>query len=161
MIRLVAYMKVKEFMITDVISAAPQMTLTEVMAMFVEKRIGGVPVCGDDGKLLGMVTDGDILRAIQPIDRKIFNFLLYMQYMEEIDVKTRLKETAGTPILSIAKTKNIVTVTPDDEMDIAVKHLSTHHFKKLPVIDEDGRVVGVISRGDVIRKIQSSILKEL
>ncbi|RDU35766.1 CBS domain-containing protein [Neobacillus piezotolerans] len=154
-------MKVKDFMITDVISAHPDMILTDVMALFVEKNIGGVPICGEDGKLLGMVTDGDILRAIQPIDRKIFNFLVYMEYMEEMDVKTRLKETAATPILSIAKTKNLITVTPDDEMDIAVKHLSTHHFKKLPVIDKENRVVGVISRGDVIRKIQSTILRDL
>ncbi|WP_316569005.1 CBS domain-containing protein [Neobacillus sp. YIM B06451] len=154
-------MKVKDFMITDVISATPEMTLAEVMALFVEKEIGGVPVCSGDGELLGMVTDGDILRAIQPIDRKIFDFLLYMECMEEMDVKTRLKETAGAPILSIAKTKNLVTVTPDDDVNLAVKHLSTHHFKKLPVIDEANQVVGVISRGDAIRKIQSSLLKDL
>ncbi|WP_053366630.1 CBS domain-containing protein [Bacillus sp. FJAT-27245] len=154
-------MKVKDFMIADVISAAPVMTLAELMALFVEKEIGGAPVCGADGELLGMITDGDILRAIQPIDRKIFDFLLYMECMEEMDVKTRLKETAGTPILSIAKTKNLVTVTPEDDVNIAIKHLSTHHFKKLPVIDEENRVVGVISRGDAIRKIQSTILKDL
>ncbi|WP_059170574.1 CBS domain-containing protein [Bacillus sp. FJAT-27445] len=154
-------MKVKEFMITDVISAAPEMTLAEVMALFVEKKIGGVPVCNKDGKLLGMVTDGDILRAIQPIDRKIVNFLIYMEYLEEIDVKTRLSDTSDTSIISIAKTKNIITVSPDDDMDIAVKHLSCHHFKKLPVVDAENRVVGVISRGDVIRKIQVTILKEL
>lgn len=154
-------MKVKEFMITDVISATPEMKLSEVMALFVEKKIGGVPVCGENSELLGMVTDGDILRVIQPIDRQIFDFLLYMQYAEEKNLKSRLKDTADRIIISIAKTKNLVTVSPEDEMDKAVKLLSQHHFKKLPVIDENNKVVGVISRGDVIRKIQASILKDL
>ncbi|WP_048824966.1 CBS domain-containing protein [Bacillus sp. B-jedd] len=154
-------MKVKEFMITDVISASPEMKLSEAMALFVEKKIGGVPICGENGELLGMVTDGDILRVIQPIDRQIFDFLLYMQYAEEKDLKSRLKDSADRMIISIAKTKNLVTVSPEDEMDKAVKLLSQHHFKKLPVIDENNKVVGVISRGDVIRKIQASILKDL
>ncbi|RHW42064.1 CBS domain-containing protein [Neobacillus notoginsengisoli] len=154
-------MKVKEFMITDVISASPDMTLAEVMALFVDKKVGGVPICGEDGELLGMVTDGDILRAIQPIDRQIFDFLLYMEYAEEKDVKSRLDDSADRTIISIAKKKNLVTVSPEDKMDKAVKLLSQHHFKKLPVIDKNNRVVGVISRGDVIRKIQATILKDL
>jgi CBS-domain-containing membrane protein len=62
--------------------------------------------------------------------------------------------------MDIARTKGIVTVTPEDEMKNVVQLLSKHHFKKLPVIDENHRVVGVISRGDVIRNIQSTILKE-
>ncbi|WP_043932134.1 CBS domain-containing protein [Bacillus sp. EB01] len=152
-------MKVKEFMIQNVISVTPEMTLAEVMTLFVEKKIGGVPVCGEDKKLLGMVTDGDILRAIQPIDRQIYNFIMYLDFVDEVNVIKRIEDTASANILSISKTKNLVTVSPDDEMDVAVKLLAKHHFKKLPVVDSENRVVGVISRGDVIRKIQATILK--
>ncbi|ALC90421.1 hypothetical protein AM500_11965 [Bacillus sp. FJAT-18017] len=152
-------MKVKEFMIQNVISVTPEMTLAEVMTLFVEKKIGGVPVCGEDKKLLGMVTDGDILRAIQPIDRQIYNFIMYLDFVDEVNVKKRIEDTASANIISISKTKHLLTVSPDDEMDIAVKLLAKHHFKKLPVVDSENKVVGVISRGDVIRKIQATILK--
>ncbi|OCA90609.1 CBS domain-containing protein [Bacillus sp. FJAT-27225] len=152
-------MKVKDFMIENVISVSPDMTLAEVMTVFVEKKIGGVPVCSEDGKLLGMVTDGDILRAIQPIDRMIYYFMMYLDYLDEVNVEKRIEDTASANILSISKTKNLVTVTPEDDMDAAVKLLAKHHFKKLPVVDSEQKVVGVISRGDVIRKIQATILK--
>jgi CBS domain-containing protein len=54
-----------------------------------------------------------------------------------------------------------VTVSPDDDMKQVVVILAKHHFKKLPVIDGENRVVGVISRGDAIRNIQNTIINEL
>jgi CBS domain-containing protein len=154
-------MKVKEFMITNVITSSPETSIKDVMAIFVEKKISGVPIVDADGKLAGIVTDGDILRAIKPIDPRIENYYTFSMYFEGQDLNNRLQDMADVAILSIARKKDIVTVTPDDEMKTVVQLLAKHHFKKLPVVDEKYHVIGVISRGDVIRNIQSSILKEL
>ncbi|MFO1445612.1 CBS domain-containing protein [Bacillus sp. Bva_UNVM-123] len=154
-------MKVKEFMLENVIKASPNSTIKEVMEIFVVRKIGGLPICDSDGTLLGVVSDGDILRAIKPIDRKIYSFLFYMEYLEARDLKERLEDITETAIINIAKKKGIVTVSPDDDIESVVTLLSKHHFKKLPVIDENNRVIGVISRGDVLRKIQASILNKL
>jgi len=153
-------MKVKDFMITNVITVVPEMTIKDVMKLFVEKKIGGVPIVDIDGKLTGVVTDGDILRAIKPIDSLIQNYFTYSMYFEGRDLEHGLIDVGDRSIMNIAKTKGIVTVTPEDEMNNVVLLLSKHHFKKLPVVDKVNRVVGVISRGDVIRNIQKSILKE-
>lgn len=154
-------MNVHDFMIKDVISVRPQSTVKEVMKAIVEKKIGGLPIVDDAGKLAGIVTDGDILRAIKPIDRHITDYFSYITYIQEQNLEGRLNEIAANPIIQIAKKKGVVTVSPDDDMKQVVILLSKHHFKKLPVIDKERRVVGVISRGDVIRSIQNTILENL
>lgn len=131
------------------------------MTTFVEKKIGGVPIVDENGKLLGIVTDGDILRAIKPIDRRIQDYFSFITYIAEEDLDERLDEMAKVDIIRIAKTNGIVSVHPNDDMKTVVTLLSKHHFKKLPVIDETNHVVGVISRGDVIRNIQQTIVKSM
>ncbi len=152
-------MKVKEFMIRDVVKGHPNDSVKDIMKILVENKIGGLPICSEDGKLIGMVSDGDILRAIKPIDHQFYHYLLYMAFDEGQDLGTRLGNLAKTEIINIANTRGIISVTEDDEMEKAVALLAEHHFKKLPVIDRNRHIVGVISRGDVIRKIQSSIIK--
>jgi CBS domain-containing protein len=154
-------MKVKDFMIKDVISVRPDATIKEVMKTFVDKKIGGLPIVNDEGILKGIITDGDILRAIKPIDRHIQDYFNLITYIEEQNMESRLSELAELPILKIAKTRGIVTVSPEDDMKQVVVILAKHHFKKLPVIDKGNKVVGVISRGDVIRNIQNTIINEL
>jgi CBS domain-containing protein len=153
-------MKVKEFMITDVVKGQPNDSMKEIMRMLVENKIGGLPICSQDGKLLGMVSDGDILRAIKPIDPQVYHYLVYTAFNEGEDLDTRLEHLADMEIIQIAKTKGIVSLTEDDDMEKAVSLLAEHHFKKLPVINKNRHLVGVISRGDVIRKIQTSFLQE-
>lgn len=151
-------MKVKEFMIRDVVTAHPNDRVRDVMKVLVDRKIGGLPICSEDGKLIGMVSDGDILRAIKPIEDRFYHYLLYMAFDEGQDMGTRLGNLSNIEIINIAKTKEIICVTEDEEMEKAVALLAEHHFKKLPVIDRNKHIVGVISRGDVMRKIQTSII---
>jgi CBS domain-containing protein len=159
--KVVDTMKVKEFMVKDVISVSPDSSVKDVMTTFVEKKIGGVPIVQKDGTLSGMVTDGDILRAIKPLDRRIHDYFSFITYIATEEVELHLNEIIKRDIIHIAKTNGIVTVHPDDEMETVVNLLAKHHFKKLPVIDETNHVIGVISRGDVIRNIQERIVNSL
>lgn len=158
--KVVLNMKVRDFMITNVISVRPDTTIKAVMETFVEKKIGGVPIVDANGILSGIVTDGDILRAIKPLDDRIQNYFSYSIFIEGQNLENRVSEVASRDIIKIAKTRDIITVKPDDDMGKVVQLLSKHHFKKLPVVNGVNRVVGVVSRGDVIRNIQSSILKD-
>jgi CBS domain-containing protein len=154
-------MKVKDFMIKDVISVHPEASIKEVMKTFVEKKIGGLPIVNDEGLLKGIITDGDILRAIKPIDRHIQDYFNLITYIQEQNMESRLSELADLPIIKIAKTRGIITVSPEDDMKKVVVILAKHHFKKLPVIDKENKVIGVISRGDAIRNIQTTMINEL
>ncbi|NHC42311.1 CBS domain-containing protein [Bacillus sp. MM2020_1] len=153
--------QVKDFMVKDVISASPSTSIKEVMTMFVREKIGGLPIIDENGVLRGIVTDGDILRAISPVDRRIHDYFSLITYVAEEGLEDRISELADREVIRIAKTHGILTVHPEDEMKKVVSLLSKHHFKKLPVVDKSNHVVGVISRGDVIRRIQETIINEL
>ncbi|MEH7094324.1 CBS domain-containing protein [Neobacillus vireti] len=152
-------MKVRDFMVRDVITVRPESTVKDVMSVFVEKKIGGVPITNKDGTLCGIVTDGDIIRAIKPLDRRIHDYFSFITYIAVEDKQVHLSEIINREIIKFAKTHGIMSVQPEDDMEKVVDILSKHHFKKLPVVNGANRVVGVISRGDVIRNIQQKIVE--
>ncbi|ULT59183.1 CBS domain-containing protein [Neobacillus drentensis] len=154
-------MKVRDFMVRDVITVRPENTVKDVMSVFVEKKIGGVPITDKDGTLCGIVTDGDIIRAIKPLDRRIHDYFSFITYIAVEDKQVHLSEIINREIIKFAKTNGIMSVQPEDDMEKVVDILSKHHFKKLPVVNGAKRVVGVISRGDVIRNIQQRIVEGL
>lgn len=154
-------MKVSQFMIKDVIYASPNQTIKEVMQLLVDKRIGGVPIVNENNQLVGIVTDGDIIRSIKPIDRQLVDLLFYITVLQGHNLETRIKDTIDLSILTIAKKRGIVTVAIDDDLEKVVSIFSTHHFKKIPVVDDENRVVGILSRGDVLRTVQKEILKSV
>jgi len=145
-------------MIRDVVSVHSDATIKEVMQTFVEKKVGGVPIVDTQGKLVGIITDGDILRAIKPVDRRIQDYFSYVIYLEQQNLESRIHDIADQEVIRFAKTRGIVTVFPDDDMREVVLLLAKHHFKKLPVINQERRVVGVVSRGDAIRNIQQTMI---
>src|SRR3954451_3615882 len=152
-------MQVRDFMVRDVISVSPESTVRDVMSIFVEKKIGGVPITKKDGTLCGIVTDGAIIRAIKPLDRRIHDYFSFITYIAVEDRQVHLSEIINREIIKFAKTHGIMTVHPEDDLEKVVDILSKHHFKKLPVVNGANRVVGVISRGDVIRNIQQKIVE--
>ena len=78
--------------------------------------------------------------------------------IEDGDMEDVLLEKLTTPVKEIMTKRNILSVSPDDDFETALRSLSRHHYKKLPVINDAGRVVGVLSRGDVIDSISKNII---
>ncbi|MFS0560374.1 CBS domain-containing protein [Terribacillus sp. 179-K 1B1 HS] len=153
-------MKAKDFMITDVIAANEQDTVKQVLKTFVDRRISGMPILDKDRRIVGVVSDGDILRGIQPKDAVVFNYLLTVSFKAE-KIDKIVDELKDHPILNLAKKRGIVTVHEADEMEDVVNILAKHRFKKIPVVNDQKQVVGVISRGDVLRTIHSTLLNAL
>lgn len=154
-------MKVKDFMITDVIFANKEDTIKNVMKILVDKKIGGVPIIDDKGILVGMISDGDIIRSINPKDGKMYDLISYAFYLKKEELEDDIELIKDTNIMTIAKHKNIYCVYPEDTMEKVLSIFSKHNLKKIPVINKDRKVVGVISRGDVIRYIQKKIIDKL
>lgn len=152
-------MKVKDFMIKDVITVKESDSLRHLLTELVTHKIGGVPVVDQNEKMVGMVSDGDVLRSLTPRrEQNIMNFYMMVLIYQGQETDVSIKERVNEPVKNIMTTRKVQSVHPDDDFEQALKILSHHHFKKLPVIDEEGRVVGVISRGDVIRYISKQIL---
>jgi len=149
-------------MIRDVITVKKDDNIKHLLNTLVKYKIGGVPVIDSDGKLVGMISDGDVLRSINPKDKVVYDFYNLMTYTLEKgkleDILSRIKDQ---PLIKLAKKQGLITVKENDEIETVLKLLAKHHFKKIPVINDEHKVVGVISRGDVIRTIQKNILQSL
>lgn len=146
-------MKVKDFMIRDVISVQASITVKELLNLLVQHRIGGVPVVDSENKLLGMISDGDIIRHLAPREEAVHD-LFFSVYVEKGETeKDVLEREINKGIDHVMHKRHIYTVREEDDFDKVIRILSHHHFKKLPVVNSEERVVGVISRGDIVHHL--------
>jgi CBS domain-containing protein len=153
-------MQVRDFMIREVITAKQSTTVKELISILENNRIGGVPVVDDRGNLVGIVSDGDIVRFLSPHKEKVY-LAYYVSYLEEAQkIEDVLREKMNTPIEEIMVKKNIKTLAPDDDFENAIRLISKHHFKKIPVLNGAGRVIGIISRGDIIHNLSKKIFND-
>ena len=120
-------MQVKDLMNPSVITIEPGSSASLAARLISRHNVGSRPVCGDDRRLRGVVTDRDIvLRCIAA---------------EE--------DPAQTPVRDIM-TRSCATVSPQDDCREATRLMALHQVRRLPVV-EGGKLVGVISLGDVAR----------
>lgn len=152
-------MKVKELMIKDVVKVSPETPLRELLKLLFERRIGGVPVVNAQDQLVGMISDGDILRFIKPISIKPYNFFSYYISMDKVRAEELIPLQLERPVKDCMKSSNLISISEEDDFEKLVTVLAKHHFKKVPVLDRDLRVIGVISRGDIIRLIVNKWMK--
>lgn len=154
-------MQVQDFMIIDVITANEKDTVKDVMKTLVTNKIGGVPIVDNEKKLVGIVSDGDIIRSLEPETKMAYSIYTFMLYVGKKELDESVAALKEERVMNIARKKNIFTVAPKDSIEKVLSILSKHHFKKIPVVDNNNKVVGVISRGDVIRYIQKNIITKL
>ncbi|MCI8636310.1 MAG: CBS domain-containing protein [Clostridia bacterium] len=119
-------MKVKECMCNDVACVKPDCSLNQVAKLMNEKHVGCIPVCDEDNCICGIVTDRDILlRAVAC----------------EKDTKTCK--------VSDVMTCNVCTCTEDEEMTNAESKMAQNQIRRLPVCDQNNKVIGILTLGDL------------
>ncbi|PAV29401.1 CBS domain-containing protein [Virgibacillus profundi] len=151
-------MKIIDFMIKDVISVTKDATIKELLEKLVTNGIGGVPVLDKDNQLLGVISDGDVIRYLQPKGRNVYDMFAMVLVSEKESLTYKLKYALDKQVNEIMRKKGIHTVHPDDNIEKALAIFSRYHFKKIPVINDSNQVVGVLSRGDLIRFITTELI---
>ena len=120
-------MKVKQIMTENVVSVGQRETVTHAARLMKRGNLGALPVCDDDGRLRGIVTDRDIVtRCVAGDD-----------------------DPADTPVREIMS-RGITTCRADDDADDVLRVMSAGQIRRIPVTD-GGRVVGMLSLGDLAR----------
>lgn len=135
-------MKVRDLMTTEPITTTPDAPLKEAARTMVREKVSGLPVL-ERGKLVGMVTEGDFLR--QEADRDQPYRLSLLEALFGDGTSEPEAETVGEVMSS-----PVVTITPDATLSEAARVMSHRKVKRLPVVDEDGALIGIISRADVV-----------
>ncbi|MFD1848894.1 CBS domain-containing protein [Oceanobacillus bengalensis] len=149
---------IKEMMIKDVISVTKETKMRDLLRLFVQHEIGGVPVVDEHNRLIGMVADGDVIRHINPDGHMVHDMLDLVFVSEEKEFREKLNHCLNHPVSEVMKEKFIYTVRPEDQLEVALSIFAKQHIKKIPVVDENYIVVGVLSRGDIIRYLTKSVI---
>lgn len=108
----------------------PEATVLETARTLCRHRIGALPVLGDDNKLVGIVTERDVLRECC------------------CDCDDIGKKTVGSIM-----TRQVITAHIHDNVADTLRVLTAKHIRHLPVLDEGGKLVGVVSIGDILRSL--------
>jgi len=130
---------VKDIMTTRVIWVRKDTTFREMAAALHEYRISAFPVVDEDRKVIGVVSEADMLTKAAVDDGIIAGLLHHRDQAKARGV------TAGDLM-----TTAVVAVRPEDTVEHAAKLMYHRGVKRLPVTDESGRLVGIISRADVL-----------
>lgn len=136
--------RVSDVMTTTVVTVDRITPYQEIDRLLTERRISGVPVLMMGRQVAGVVTEADLLAAEDETARQA-------RLAGAAGRRWRLRRqphvdlTAGTLMTAPA-----ITIGPDATIPAAARLMNTHHVRRLPVVDEDGKLVGVVSRRDLL-----------
>jgi CBS domain-containing protein len=145
----------RDIMTTPVITVTPDTSVKDLAALFRDKRIGGVPVV-EDGKLAGIVTEGDLMALDADVQYphyfELFDSIIYLGSQKKF--KEQLEKAAAANVEQLMTRRDKVkTVGPDEPARVAATLMSRHHFDRVPVVDENDVVLGLVTRHDIIKLI--------
>ena len=143
-------MKAQEIMTRDVITVRSDTLVRDIAALMVEKHISGVPVLTDNGKLIGMVSQSDLLhRAEVGTERK--HKWWFRVFADSGALAREYAKAHGLKAHDIMS-RYVVSVRDDAELRDVADILDKRRIKRVPVVQED-RLVGIITRGDLVRAL--------
>jgi len=155
-------------MSTDVIVLSEDMTLQEATKVLLSNSVSGAPVVDRDNNLTGFVTERDIISKIKenfassglPLHLSLFDavFLYEPTGSDAGKFEAEAKKIGETPVKDVMW-KKVITVKSDDNIEVALHYLSKYRINRMPVVD-DGKIVGVISRKDVLDSIFKIMQKD-
>jgi CBS domain-containing protein len=148
-------MQVRDVMTTEIWSVSPDSTIDDVIAIMTKRRISGVPVVDEAGLLVGILTEGDLLRRVETGTgdhlRPMFLDLLVGSSRTAADyIRTHSRRVGDL------MTAHVLTVAETDELRQVVRLMERRRVRRVPVVRE-GRLVGIVSRFDLIAALGRSL----
>ena len=145
-------MKVAEVMTARVVTTRPDASLQEAAQAMSGSKVSGLPVVDEAGRVVGMLTEGDILRLFRRVSVPFYIDILGGEFAIPGPgvLQHQLEEVTAYRVDQLM-TRHVVTASPDEEVAEAARRMHGRDIKLLPVVDADGRLVGVISRADIVR----------
>lgn len=155
-------MLIRDIMSSPVVTVRPETSIQEIARVMRDHGISGVPVVTADNKLVGIVTEVDLIAQHAPLQAPQYISILWATIPLRFDDYARYKEKVRHMLAVNAEqlmTKNPATLHPEDSLEYAAGLMIKPGHSSIPVI-EDGRLVGIVTRTDLIRVIKDLELSE-
>lgn len=151
--------KASDVMVSKVITVDENALVLAVLKYFITHRISGLPVVNQANEVVGFISDGDLLKHIghhKPITFDAISIAYTGIWYDQEDTEAKIKELLQLKVMDIA-THKVITVDSDAEIGDIAEILGQKKIKKVPVL-KNGKLVGIISRGDLLRFVGSKFL---
>lgn len=147
-------MKAQEVMTREVVTVLPDASVKAIADLLVKHRVSALPVVDSRGNVVGIVSEGDLIRRPEIAGEPLLTWWASMISSKEARARDYVRthgETARTVM-----TKDVVAVGPDTTVAEIVRLMEKHRIKRTPVV-QDGALVGIVSRGDLLRPLSESL----
>jgi CBS domain-containing protein len=138
--------------------------ITDIAQILRENKISGAPIVDKDNKVIGIVSEGDIMRLLEVHSPRIN--LILPSPLDWIELPIRMKyefdeiaedmNRAASVHISEIMTKKVITTKEEDDISDAAQLMDTHSVNRLPVVDDEGKLIGIVTRGDIISALVRS-----
>jgi CBS domain-containing protein len=140
----------------DVVSVRPDADVESLLRLMREHELPGVPVTDESGKLLGIVTESDLVLRDEDEDLHLphhidlWGGVIFLESTKHYEERLR---RAFAAMVSDMMTPDPVTVGPEDPVQDAARVIAERRHNRLPVIDGDGKLLGIVTRVDVLEAL--------
>lgn len=145
-------MQARDIMTTDVVAVRPEDPVGDVVRLFVEKGVTSAVVIDGQGKIEGIITDGDIMAAIRqrrPVYVDLFNSVFVLE--DTSDLTSKVQSLAGRPVKEIM-TRRVITASEDAGIAEIAGLMTDRKIKQVPIVRE-GRLMGIVRRHDIVQAV--------
>ncbi len=140
-------MLAKDIMTPNVITIAPSLGVEQIAQLLLSRNISGVPVVDADDRLIGLVSEGDLLRRHEGGTERQRSWWLNLLASPEERAREFVKTHGRTA--EDVMTRDVMTVTADTPVGEIARILERRRIKRVPVV-EDGKIVGIVSRANLL-----------
>lgn len=147
-------MKASDVMTSKVITISPDAPLSDMIRLMLDNRISGLPVVGKDGKLVGMITEGDCLRRVETGTDVKRSFWRAMLTGSETLANEYIRSHGRK--VSEVMTSDPITVSPETDLGEVIHILEKNQIKRVPVV-KDGAIVGIVSRANLLQALSGLV----
>ncbi|MGL5641971.1 MAG: CBS domain-containing protein [Paraclostridium sp.] len=144
----------KDIMTANVKVAKEQDTIKDIANILITEKIGGVPVVDEDNRVVGIISETDIMKKEKYINPP--EYITFLQGIICLDdfkkMEHDIKDIAATQVKDLMS-KEIVKVHEDDTFDDVANIMIKKSVNRVPVVDKDNRIKGIICRYDIIKSM--------
>ncbi len=148
---------VADWMNRDLLTVTPSTPLSEAVKLLVDRHIGGLPVIDDAGKLVGVISESDLMWREQGLEQPPYMIFLggVIYFKNPLTYDRDLHKALGQTVGEVM-TPHAISITANTPLPDAARIMHEKKIHRLPVVDENQHPIGIITEGDIVRAIASA-----